>query len=685
MPRWANVDLETASTVDLTAVGAPVYAEHPTTHILCMAYKVDGGPTQLWWPHMPFPADFAELILAGGEVHAWNAAFERTLWPLLVARHGAPAVPLGQWRCTMVRALLQGFPAKLEHAGPSMGLGVCKDDAGHRLMLQLCKPRQRWAPGKKGYDDAYARTGSLYEQTGEHQLLPDGEVVRWWQDTDKLARLGAYCVTDVDTEAAAGAFLDPWSERELAGWQLDQRINDRGFYVDTALVHAALSLVAPATKRANKLLFDLTGGALKSVTKPNEIRAWINEQLGLELASIDKKVLNDILVTMKDTLPANVKAVIKLRLAAAKTSTAKLRALLNGLSADGRFRGGLQYAGAGRTNRWAGRRFQPHNLPRPEKWAIHAVPYVLECALDFIELAFGSGLEAISNILRSCIVAAPGRELHFADYNAIEARVTAWLCGAWKILEAYRSGKDPYRMMAAKVFGIEDWTTISKDGFERFLGKQIILGCGFQMGAKRFQGSCRDYGQYIDMALAERSITTYREDNPEIPTGWRALDGAAATAMHNPCQWVPALGHKVHFWYDGSTFLRVALPSGRLLSYLHPRLEADTTPWGQPCWKFYFWGWNNERQRMEWANMYGGKWMENIVQATARDVMLDSMLALDAGGWSIILTVHDEEGAEELAGQRQLDAFIRTMSQPPAWAPDLPLAVEGWTGHRYRK
>jgi len=680
MPRFANVDLETSSTVDLTAVGAHVYAEHETTHILCMAYKVAGGPTQLWWPHMPFPADFAELILAGGEVHAWNAAFERTLWPLLVARHGAPAVPLGQWRCTMVRALLQGFPAKLDHAGPSMGLGVCKDDAGHRIMLQLCKPRQRWAPGKKGYDDAY---DIAMDDGPEYQLLPDGEVVRWWQDANKLARLGAYCVTDVDTEAAAGAFLDPWNERELAGWQLDQRINDRGFYVDTALVHAALSMVAPATKRANELLFNLTGGALKSVSNPNEIRAWLNEQLNLSLESISKNVLNDLLVTCP--MPKHVEAVVRLRLAAAKTSTAKLRALLNGLSADGRFRGGLQYAGAGRTNRWAGRRFQPHNLPRPEKWAIHAVPYVLECALDFIELVFGTGLEAISNVLRSCIVAAPGHELHFADYNAIEARVTAWLCGAVKILEAYRTGQDPYRMMAAKVFGIEDWTTIDKEGFERFLGKQIILGAGFGMGAKRFQGQCRDYGQYIEMPLAERSITTYREDNAEIPAGWRDLENSANAAMAQPMRWVPALGGKVHFWYDGTTYLRVALPSGRLLSYLYPRLQDDTTPWGTPCQKFYFWGWNNEHQRMEWAGMYGGKWMENIVQATARDVMLDSMLRLDAEGWAIILTVHDEEGAEQPTGTRTVAQLTETMSKPPAWAPDLPLAVEGWTGQRYRK
>lgn len=682
-PR-ANVDLETASIVDLTATGAYVYAEHPTTHILCMAYKVNDGATQLWWPWMPFPDDLNAVIEQGGEIHAWNAAFERTMWPLLVARHGAQAIDLSQWRCTMVRALLMGFPAALATAGPSMGLGVCKDDVGHRLMLQLCKPRQRWQPGKKGYEQA-KYMADVPSRAGEYQLMPDGEVVRWWQDRDKLERLGQYCCTDVDTEAAAGQFLDPFPERELRGWQMDQRINDRGFYVDVDLVNAALSLVKPATDRANAKLVELTRGELRSITQPNVIRAWLNQELDLELDSIDKETLNDLLVTMKDVLPEHVEHVIKLRLAAAKTSTAKLRALLRGLSSDGRFRGGLQYAGAGRTNRWAGRRFQPHNLPRPEKWALSAVPYVLECALNFIELAFGSGLEAISNILRSCIVAEPGNELHFADYNAIEARFTAWLCGAVKLLHAFRTGEDPYRQMAAKVFGIQDWRSIEKDGFERFLGKSIILGAGFGMGPPKFQATCRNQGQYIELSLAERSIQTYREDNDEIPAGWRDLERAAAVAMQNPQQWVPSLGAKVHFWWDGSTFLRVRLPSGRYLNYLYPRLEADTTPWGKPCWKFYFWGWNGERQRMEWQSMYGGRWMENIVQAGARDVMLESMIRLEDAGWHLILTVHDEEGTEEPAGTRTHQALCDIMAQPPAWAPDLPLAVEGWSGARYRK
>lgn len=216
-------------------------------------------------------------------------------------------------------------------------------------------------------------------------------------------------------------------------------------------------------------------------------------------------------------------------------------------------------------------------------------------------------------------------------------------------------------------------------------GPLIVHNCGFGMGPPKFQATCRKQGRYIELSLAERSIQTYREDNSEIPAGWRDLERAAAAAMQNPHTWIPSLGAKVHFWWDGSTFLRVCLPSGRYLNYLYPRLEADTTPWGKPCWKFYFWGWNGERQRMEWQNMYGGRWMENIVQATARDVMLDALLRLDANGWHVLITVHDEIGTEESVGSRDRRDLFAIMAQPPAWAPDLPLAVEGWSGARYRK
>lgn len=684
----ANIDLEIRSALDLTAAGAHLTASHPTTRILCMGWALDGMQEQMWWPGMPFPVELANHILAGGEVHAWNAAYERVNWPLMVAHHGAPDVRPEQWRCTMVRALLQGFPAKLEHAGPSMGLGECKDAEGHRLMLQVTKPRKVYRPGDANYDLA------LELALQDPGLLPEYEwfreegklcVAQWWVDEPRLTRLGNYCKQDVRVERKAGRFLDPLPPLEHEGWLLDQRINDRGFKIDMELVQAARALMKPALADANRKLAKLTDGELRSVTKPNEIRAWFNQRLGLELDSIGKDVLGILLVEcpMDDT----TRAVINLRLAAAKTSTAKLNALVRGVGDDHIMRGGLQFAGAGRTNRWAGRRFQPHNLPRPPKWAVRAVPYVLERNLEWLEALFDMPLEVISAILRSCIVAREGGELMAADYNAIEARLTAWFAGAAKLLEAYRTGKDPYRIMAATVFGVSDWTTIGKDSFERWLGKKIILGCGFGMGEKRFWESCREEGQFIDRSLAQLSVRAYRDDNWEIPEAWNALQQAAISAVQTPGTWVRAMlrGTPEVWFYRDDRYLRMRLPSGRLLSYLSPRLLDDETPWGAHRYRLEFWGWNGTRNRMEWQNLYGGRLMENLAQATARDIMLDAMLRLDREGWGLILTIHDEILTDNKKGALALDTMLAHMSRGPQWAEGLPLLAEGWTGHRYRK
>lgn len=681
-----SLDFETRSVLDLPQVGAHRYAEHPTTRVLCMSWSVGVGSTQLWWAGQPFPLRLAEAILAGGVVQAWNAAFERIIWPIMVKRHGAPPVDMSKWRCTMVRALLMGYPGKLEHAGPTLGLGKCKDAEGHRVMLQVSKPRKIHRPGDSTYEDAL-----VYAALSGGAALPEYEVyyesdvrcvAQWWVDEGRLSRLGSYCVTDTDVERAAADVLDPLPERELQGWQLDQRMNDRGFQVDMDLVEAARKMVKPAVAVANKKLAALTNGELKSVTKHNEIRAWLNVKLGLEMDSIKKDVLTILLAEMP--MDDTVRAVIKLRLAAAKTSVAKLNALVRGTQADGRLRGGLQYAGAGRTNRWAGRRFQPHNIPRPPKWAIQAVPYVQDERIEWLDILFDTPLEVISAILRSCITAGEGNELTVADYNAIEARIVAWLSGAKKMLAAYRNGEDPYRIMAAVVFGINDWRTISKESFERLLGKKIILGCGFGMGHKRFWESCREGDLFIEKDLAKRSVEAYRADNPEVPAAWAELQAAAIQAVRDPGLWVPCLEDKIHFYMDGY-YLRMRLPSGRLLSYTAPRLVDTETPWGAPSVDLVFWGWNGQKNRMEWQKLYGGRIMENAGQAIARDVMLDAMLRLDAQGWWLILTVHDEILSDNPKGTKTLTAMIETMVYEEPWHTGLPLEAEGWQGHNYRK
>lgn len=687
-----NLDLESRSAEDIKTAGAHRYSHHPSTEILSLAWSVNhqpGDTPQLWIPGDPVPEELARAIINGARVEAWNAQFERVMWHHF-ERYGFPAVDLRQWHCTMVRAYLMGYPGKLDKAAPTMGLGETKDEAGHRVMLQVSKPRKTYRESDEGFE-AIAALATPRAHTAEYTSYFDqhtGEwvVCQWWVDSDRLGRLYSYNQDDVIAEAAASRFLDPLPPLEHAAWCLDQRINDRGFYLDTTLINSSRAIVKPAVRQANEKLARLTFGELKSITKPNEIRAWINQQLGLELDSIKKDVLEDLLHQIEHGelgSPDNVTAVIRLRMSAAKTSTEKLNAMMRGICDDGRIHGGLQFAGAGRTNRWAGRIVQPHNFPRPPKWAVKAVDEILAgFGIDVLDLLYDEPLEVVSAILRSCIVAEPGNELHVADYNAIEARITAWISGAERLLDAYHTGKDPYRMQAATVYGIEDWESIDKEAEERQLGKKIILGCGFGMGVNRFWESCREDGLYISKELAERAVAVYREDNYQIKDAWYELDRAAKRAVNGEA--VAALGGKVWFYRD-KEFLRCRLPSGRVLSYAKPYLKPSKTSWGSDSTELMFWGWNGQKNRMEWQKMYGGRWMENIVQATARDVLLDSMLRLDADGWHIILTVHDEILNEEPKGARVLKDMITIMGQPPRWAPDLPLKAEGWTGIRYRK
>lgn len=688
-----SIDFETRSTVELKHAGAHIYAASPSTAIMCMAWSVNQGGVFLWWPGQPFPPEVADAIRRGANVNAWNAAFERLIWPVMERQHGAPPVPMEQWRCTMVRALLCGFPGQLDHAGPSMGLGTVKDKTGHSLMLRVSKPRTVYRKGdhqyKEALDEAVAQQGRPLPEYTQFEEMGKLCAARWWVDTDRMKKLGEYCRQDVVVEEAAANFLEPIPERELRWWRMDQRINDRGFYIDLELVHKARLLVKPATQIANDALRQVTGKELKSVTKPNEVRAWLNNRLGLELDSIDKQTLGVLLAEdprLAGDAPQDpvAKEVIRLRQAGGKTSTAKLNSLVRGTGPDGIFRGGLQFAGAGRTARYAGRRFQAQNLPRPASWAEEAVPYVQGNDLEAISILFDTPLEVISSILRSCIIARPGHELTVADYNAIEVRVAAWLAGCAKLLDAYRTGKDPYRVMAASIFGYSDWRDVPKGGMERFLGKTCVLGAQYGTGKKKFWQSCRDQGVFIDFSLAELAIDVYRKDNWEIPAMWRALDGAALHAMHNPYTWVECLQGKAHFFRDDN-YLRMRLPSGRCLFYLSPRIIQDVTPWGTETYKIQFWGWEGMRNRMEWQSLWGGVLANNLTQATSRDLLLEAMERLDKEGWSIILSVHDELLTDNPIGERTAQELEAEMAKPPEWAADLPLKVEGWTGHRYRK
>lgn len=372
-----NVDFETRSAVDLKKVGTHDYAMHSTTDAWCMAWALGDDPVNVWRLGEPLPDPVFDHVLNGGEVHAWNAAFERVIWRDVMGRRYGWIVPeLDQWRCTMVRAMAMSLPGSLEDAAKALGLPVEKDMPGNRLMQQMARPR---------------RTES------------DGTLV-WWDDEPRRERLHAYCAQDVVVERTIARYVRPLIPAELAMWRLDQQINDRGVRIDRDLCTAANQVVALAKTALDRRMAEITDGAVPTCTATAKLTAWVRSG-GIDTAGVAKDDIADLLD--RRDLPVDIRVALDLRRQAAKSSLAKIDQLLARSARDGRMRGNLQYHGAG-TGRWAGRGAQLQNLPRPEMdEPEQAIEAILAVEVGLLEDLFGPPLQVVSDCIRSMITGEP--------------------------------------------------------------------------------------------------------------------------------------------------------------------------------------------------------------------------------------------------------------------------------------
>lgn len=701
----AHLDFETRSTVDLKKAGVYRYAEHPTTDVLCMSWRVGDGPVFRWSAGDPPPMELLAHVEAGGEVAAHNAGFERTIWNAVMhVRHGWPRLSIDQQDCTMARAMALALPGGLDQLSTALKTATTKDKDGHRLMMQMCKPRR-------------------YE--------PDGSPV-WWDDADRLARLGRYCDQDVETETLVDQALPKLTPYEKEVWRLDQRINERGVRIDVAFAEKALQVVAEARKRADDRMWWLTDGEVKKCTEAARIVAWLNAR-GVPATSIAKGEQEEIILSAQTLGDSTAEEVVELRRAASKTSTDKFKAMLASVNADGRVRGALMYCGAS-TGRWAGKIYQPHNLPRVDEERdlpdVQRVLDLMESPLnpaevtDAIELVTGRApLDMLSKCLRATLMADPGKKLVGGDFSNIEGRVLAWFSGeAWK-LDAFRAydaghGPDLYKLSYARSFGV-DVDTVSKR--LRQIGKVQELACGYQGGVGAYVSMGATLGVKAgDIAAVARAAATGEEWNgvgftfsdeesrglprevwtgvklvvngwrgahPNTVQGWWDLQDAAIEAVSAPGCTTTGYGGKVKY-LAANGFLFCRLPSGRVLAYAAPRL-AKTERNGRERWTVQFEGTDSKTKRWGVQSLYGGLQCENIVQAAARDLLVHAMFETEAAGLPIVLHVHDELVAETPAAPARagLDAALLNdcMSRLPAWAEGLPVATATWEDTRYVK
>lgn len=638
----ADLDFETYSPVDLKTAGLGRYAEHPDTDILVACYSIDGGDVQTWTPDDPPPRDLFECSV----FTAHNALFERAIWWRIGYRkHGWPNCPeINAWRCSMALGQSYGLPGGLDEMAAALLL-IGKDPRGKALIRYWCVPQGKAKQRRMPFED-FAQFDALCE----------------------------YCAADVRAERAIVAAL-PRPElppAEQAAWEHQAIINERGMLVDIDTA----AVVAKAVKKLKGQLAEeakaLTGGI--APTQRAKTLQWLQEA-GVDVLDLKKTTVQRQL----DNLPeSDMRRVLELRLSAAKVSVEKYPVLLRRTSFDHRLRHSQVYHGAS-TGRVTHRGFQPGNLPRGEV----SEPWWWADRPELIADPEGVGLFhdpmlTYSAMVRSMIVAKPGHKLVSGDYSQIEARMVAYLAGQHDLIDVFLRKLDPYKYMASRIFGIPV-DRIAKDSRERFVGKAATLGAGFGMGPTRFAEYCKDNGAEIELREAERAISEYRNSVPAIVKFWYVVKAAAVNAVRDPGQVYP-VGRVSYACSKNKKWLFCFLPSGRRIAYLRPRIVTDE--FGEQLRSA---GVNTYTH--EWTediNLWHGTLVENIVQASCRDIMVEAAGRLEEEWMDVILTVHDEILCE-VKSDVPAGAIHGAMMEPVKWASGFPLALEGWEGQRYRK
>lgn len=682
----------------IAAVGVAVYAEHPSTEVRCLSYRLPGSPTiYTWRPGDPPPVALFRHIQAGGLVEAHNSAFEWLIWQHVCHRRmGWPYLPLCQMRCSMARAKAFSLPGKLDKALEALHLPVGKDKRGQALIRKLSIP-QSWTKKSK---------------------------ITKLMDPDLLDEFAEYNRQDVVAEDFLSAHCPELSPFELEVWKLDQEINLRGVSIDRVGLEACQNVVAQANSRYTNRLRQVTGGAVETVDETEKMCDWLTAN-GLPTKSVAKDTVSSFL---KKDIPPVCREVLEIRQYLGSASVRKLETIARMLCSDGRLRELFAYAGAGRTQRWAGRGPQPQNLPSSgpqvlkcphcksvywaglsvcrhcghaggakSDWAIEAVELALNdiCRLkdlSALEALWGDVLTLIAGCLRGLFVASEGCELIASDYSAIEAVVLAMLAGEQWRIDVFRTHGKIYEMCASRITGVplEELLNYKKTQkqhhpFRKPFGKipELASGYGGGLGAWLAFGA----GEFMTDDEIRENVKKWRADSPAITAFWDGLQDAAVTALQCPGRECSYRGI-AYVAQSGRLFCR--LPSGRWLTYHDAYIGSKTLPWGEEAVCIYYMGWNSDSTKgpVGWhlQDTYGPKLTENVVQATARDIMAFGLLNLNEAGYRPVLHVHDEIASEVLAGTGSIAEFEQIMSTMPPWAADWPIkAAGGWRGRRYRK
>lgn len=643
------IDIETYSSEDLTKTGVYKYADAEDFEILLFAYAYDDGPVEiidLASGEMPPDYIFADLCNTDVLKTAFNANFEITCMNRAFPGMQFP----DQWECTMVKSAMLGLPMSLDGVAKALNLEQQKMTAGRALIRYFsmpCKP---------------TKSNGMRTRNLPHH------------DPDKWELFKEYCKQDVETERAIRNkerwFTIPQKEREL--WLLDQRIIGTGVLIDRRMVENAIRMDDDHKEILTTEATELTG--LDNPNSPAQLKEWLTEQTGEEVTSLTKTAIPELLDASDSE---EVTRVLELRQEMSKTSTKKYQAMLDAVCSDGRVRGLLQFYGASRTGRWSGRLVQLQNLPQnhlPDLDLARGI--VKDGDRELMELLYGNVPDTLSQLIRTAIVAPEGQRFIVADFSAIEARVTAWLAGEKWRLDVFASHGKIYEASASQMFKVPI-DSIDKGSPLRQKGKIAELALGYQggVGALKTMG-----GERMGLSEPEMQeiVDSWRLANPNIVRLWYDIQEAAMAVIGNIGRTMEVRGCRFR-WDKG--LMWITLPSGRSLCYATPgigrnRFGGDSIT---------YWGINQTTRKWEKQETYGGKLVENIVQAIARDCLAESMLRLAEEGYKIVMHVHDEVVIEEPNSSRTLDEVCDIMGDPISWAPGLLLRADGYETEYYKK
>jgi DNA polymerase len=685
-------DTETYSEVDLFKAGTHAYAEDPSAEIILAQWAIDDDEPvveDLTGRQAPSAELIAHLLDDEVEIVAHFSHFDRTMirhcWGL--------DVPPDRWRDTGVKALAHGLPGGLDKIGHVLKLEAdqAKDKRGKELIQLLCKPRPK--------------NHTLRRATRETHPTEWAEFVQ-------------YSHRDIVAMRAIDRKLPSWNYRpghpELALWHLDQRINDRGFAVDVGLAHAAIAAVKDAQADLKEQISEATDGVLTSASRRDQMLVYILAEYGVSLPDMKADTLRRRIEDPE--LPDAVKLLLAIRLESTKTSTAKYNSLVRAVSADGRLRNTMQFAGAQRTARWAGRLFQPQNMPRPDMDADDIGLGILALKAGCADI-LGDVMRLTANAVRGCIIAPPGKKLCIADLANIEGRGLAYLAGErWK-LKAFAEfdqgiGADLYKLAYARAFNTDP---ADATGQKRQIGKVMELGLGYGGGVAAFITFAVVYRMDLD-ALAdavhdsapaewlekaremlawfkkkkrstlglsehvwvacEALVLMWRAAHPNTQALWEAADDAVRQAIARPGETF-TIGEHLRARVDGA-WLRLRLPSGRYLCYTQPEVSEKG--------EISYMGVDQYTRQWKRVKTYGGKLIENCTQAFARDIMAANMQPIEDVGYEIVLSVHDELLTETPdTDDFNHEGLSALLSAVPPWAAGIPLAAAGFETYRYRK